>query len=55
LSSALIFIAGKVLSNAVISQFLFSIGAVIVGGVTSLTFNGIVTSCSEPSIYVTFA
>ena len=55
LSSALIFITGKVLSNAAISQFLFSSGVKIVGSVTSLTFNGIVTSCSEPSIYVTFA
>ena len=55
LSSALIFITGKVLSNAVISQFLFSSGVKIAGSVTSFTFNGIVTSCSEPSIYVTFA
>ena len=55
LSSALIFITGNVLSNAVISQFLFSSGVKIVGSVTSFTFNGIVTSCSEPSIYVTFA
>ena len=55
LSSASIFITGKVLSNAVISQFVFSAGVWIVGFVTSFTFNGIVTSCSEPSIYVTLA
>ena len=55
LSSASIFITGKVLSNAVISQFVFSAGVWIVGFVTSFIFNGIVTSCSEPSIYVTLA
>ena len=55
LSSALTSIFGKDLSNAVTSQFVFSAGAEIVGFVTSFTFNGIVTSCSEPSIYVTFA
>ena len=55
LSFASIFIRGNVLSKAVISQFVFSAGAEIVGFVASFTFNGIVTSCSEPSIYVTFA
>ena len=55
LSSALTSIFGKILSNAVISQFLFSSGAVIVGGVTSFTFNGIVTSLVVPSLNVTVA
>ena len=55
LSFASTFIGGNVLSKAVISQFVCSAGVWIVGSVTSLTFNGIVTSCSEPSIYVTFA
>ena len=55
LSTASTFIFGKTLSNAVISQFVFSSGVWIVGLVTSLTFNGIVTSCSEPSIYVILA
>ena len=55
LSSALTSIFGKVLSNAVISQFVFSVGAVMVGGVTSLTFNGIVTSFVVPSLNVTVA
>ena len=55
LSPALIFIEGSILSKAVISQIVFSAGVWIVGSVTSFTFNGIVTSCSEPSTYVTFA
>ena len=55
LSSELTSIFGRVLSNAVISQFVFSVGAVIVGGVTSLTFNGIVTSLAVPSLKVTVA
>ena len=55
LSSALTSIGGKVLSNAVISQFLFSSGVWIVGFVTSLTFNGIVTSFTVPSLKVTVA
>ena len=43
------------MSNAVISQFKFSAGAWIVGLVTSLTFNGIVTSFVVPSLKVTVA
>ena len=55
LSSALTSIFGKALSNAVTSQFVFSAGAEIVGFVTSLTFNGIVTSLVVPSLNVTVA
>ena len=55
LSSALTSIFGKALSNAVISQFVFSAGASIIGFVTSLTFNGIVTSFVVPSLNVTVA
>ena len=55
LSSALTSIFGKALSNAVVSQFVFSAGAVIVGGVASLTFNGIVTGLVVPSLKVTVA
>ena len=55
LSSALTSIFGKSLSNAVISQFVFSAGASIIGFVTSLTFNGIVTSFVVPSLNVTVA
>ena len=55
LSSLVTEIFGSCPSTAIKSQFVFSVGAWIVGGVTSFTFNGIVTSCSEPSIYVTFA
>ena len=43
------------MSNAVISQFVFSAGAEIVGFVTSLTFNGMVTSLVVPSLKVTVA
>ena len=46
---------GKVLSNAVISQFVLSVGAWIVGGVTSLTSRGIVTVSVVSSRYVTVA
>ena len=55
LSSARTSILGKALSKAVISQFVFSPGAEIVGFVTSLTFNGIVTSFTVPSLKVTVA
>ena len=55
LSSALTSIFGKVLSKAVISQFVLSAGDWIVGFVTSLTFNGIVTSFIVPSLKVTVA
>ena len=55
LSSALTSIFGKVLSKAVISQFVFSAGDWIVGSVTSFTFNGIVTSFTVPSLNVTVA
>ena len=55
LSSALTSIFGKALSNAVISQFVFSAGVWIVGFVTSLTFNGIVTGLVVPSLNVTVA
>ena len=55
LSTASTFIFGKTLSNAVISQFVFSAGFWIVGSVTSLTFSGIVTSFVVPSLKVTTA
>ena len=55
LSSLVTAIFGFPPSTAIKFQFCPLVGVWIVGGVTSLTFNGIVTSCSEPSIYVTFA
>ena len=55
LSSLVTAIFGSCPSTAIKSQFCPFVGAWIVGFVTSLTFNWIVTSCSEPSIYVTFA
>ena len=55
LSSLVTEIFGFAPSTAIKSQFCPFVGVWIVGGVTSFTFNGIVTSCSEPSIYVTLA
>ena len=43
------------MSNAVISQFVPSTGVWIVGEVTSLTFNGMVTGFVVPSLKVTVA
>ena len=55
LSSLVTAIFGSCPSTAIKSQFCPFVGACIAGFVTSFTFNWIVTSCSEPSIYVTFA
>ena len=55
LSSLVTATFGSCPSTAIKSQFLFSVGAVIVGGVTSFTFNGIVTSLVVPSLNVTVA
>ena len=55
LSSLVTAIFGSCPSTAIKFQFCPLVGVWIVGGVTSLTSRGIVTSCSEPSIYVTFA
>ena len=55
LSVVVTFIEGNVLSSAIKSQFCLSVGVWIVGFVTSLTFNGIVTSFTVPSLKVTVA
>ena len=55
LSSLVTAIFGFSPSTAIKSQLFPLVGAWIVGGVTSLTFNGIVTSFVVPSLKVTVA
>ena len=55
LSSLVIAMFGFSPSTAIKSQFCPFAGVWIVGGVTSLTFNGIVTSLVVPSLNVTVA
>ena len=55
LSSLVMAMFGSCPSTAIKSQFCPFVGAEIVGFVTSLTFNGIVTSFVVPSLKVTTA